>query len=90
MSSTTRPTVRIFISSPGDVNDERDKARRVIDGLQRHYTGATLQPVLWQDLALPATASFQETIDFMLKNEPICIAVLSEPGTHTGKCVDHP
>lgn len=37
--ATTRPTVRIFISSPGDVNDERDKARRVIDGLQRHFTG---------------------------------------------------
>ena len=68
-------TLRIFISSPGDVHEERDKARRVIDALQRYYTGVTLQPVLWEDLALPATASFQETIDFILQKEPIEIAV---------------
>ena len=57
--TTPRPTIRVFISSPGDVSDERDKARLVIDALQRHYTGATLQPVLWEDLALPVTATFQ-------------------------------
>ena len=37
-------TVRIFISSPGDVAEERDGARRVIEGLQRLYPGNTLQP----------------------------------------------
>ncbi len=69
------------------MNDERDKARRVIDGLQRHYTGATLQPVLWQDLALPATATIQETIDLILKSKPIDIAVFilwSRLGTPPG------
>ncbi len=91
--TTTRPTVRIFISSPGDVNDERDKARRVIDGLQRHYTGATLQPVLWEDLALPATASFQGTIDFILQKEPIDIAVFilwSRLGSPLGSAITRP
>ena len=73
--TTPIPIVRIFISSPGDVNDEREKARRVIDGLQRHYISVTLQPVFWEDLALPATAAFQETIDILLKREPIDIAV---------------
>ena len=71
----TTQTLRIFISSPGDVGEERDKARRVIDALRRHYPGVALQPVLWEDLALPATASFQGTIDFILQKEPIDIAV---------------
>lgn len=32
-------TVRIFISSPGDVEAEREKARQVIHELQEQYTG---------------------------------------------------
>ena len=36
---------------------------------------ARLVPVLWEDLALPATASFQEAIDFLLEKQPIDIAV---------------
>ncbi len=73
--STTGPIVRIFISSPGDVRVEREKARRVIEGLQRHIPRATLVPVLWEDLALPATASFQATIDVLLHQQPIDVAV---------------
>lgn len=67
--------VRIFISSPGDVAEERDGARQVVEGLRRLYPGAELQAVLWEELPLPATASFQETIDFLLKKEPIDVAV---------------
>ena len=59
----TPPTLRILISSPGDVREERDGARGVIEGLQRVYTGVTLQPVLWEQLVLPVTASFQQTIE---------------------------
>ena len=60
-------TLRIFISSPGDVVEEREKAKQVIADLQRRYgDAATLVPVLWEDLAIPATASFQEGIDFVL------------------------
>lgn len=32
-------TIRIFISSSGDVAVERDKARRVVEGLQKRYAG---------------------------------------------------
>ena len=86
-------SVRIFISSPGDVAEERDQARRVIEGLQKHYSGVTLQPVLWEDLALPATASFQESIDFILEREPIDIAVFilwSRLGTPLGVATTRP
>ena len=73
--TNTQRTVRIFISSPGDVADERENARRVIEGLQKRYPDAVLQPVLWEDLALPLTASFQETIELILHKQPIDIAV---------------
>ena len=33
-----RRTVRIFISSPGDVAEERAKARQVVEALQRSYS----------------------------------------------------
>ncbi|MGB0600499.1 MAG: hypothetical protein ACPGLY_27800, partial [Rubripirellula sp.] len=73
--SDSSQTIRIFISSPGDVAEEREGAKRVVEGLQKSYPQATLQSVLWEDLALPATASFQETIDILLGREPIDIAV---------------
>ncbi|MDG2222409.1 MAG: SUMF1/EgtB/PvdO family nonheme iron enzyme [Rubripirellula sp.] len=75
MTSDSPTTIRIFISSPGDVIEERNGAKRVIEGLQRLYPMARLQAVLWEDLALTATASFQQTIDDLLEREPIDIAV---------------
>jgi WD40 repeat protein len=73
--STTNPIVRIFISSPNDVKEERDAARLVIDNLQQRYADVKLETVFWEDLPLPATASFQESIDFLLKKKPIDIAI---------------
>jgi hypothetical protein len=63
-------TLRIFISSPGDVAEERAKARQVIEQLQRQNgSGLELIPVLWEDLPLQADSSFQEGIDMMLSKE---------------------
>ena len=63
-------TVRIFISSPGDVQDERQKARQVVEQLQRRYAGRLkLVPVLWEDLPLQADMSFQQGIDLVLSDE---------------------
>jgi len=40
-------TIRIFINSPGDVAEERDRARDVGEQLRRRYAGRiALQPVL--------------------------------------------
>src|ERR1700722_13997362 len=86
-------SVRIFISSPGDVAEGRDQARRVIEGLQRQYPGVTLRPVLWEELALPPTATFQEGIDYVLSKQPIDIAVFvlwSRLGTPLGSAVARP
>lgn len=63
-------TIRIFISSPGDVTEERDKAEAVIRGLDRHYGGRVrLVVVRWENLGLGATASFQEGIVKVLKED---------------------
>ena len=58
--------IRIFISSPGDVTEEREKARLVIEHLQRWYGDRlTLQPVLrygvdaavlYSDIVVPVAA----------------------------------
>lgn len=63
-------TVRILISSPGDVVDERGRARRIIDGLRRRYAHRfVIKHVLWEDLPLQADMSFQEGIDLLLSQD---------------------
>ncbi len=63
-------TIRIFISSPGDVAEERAKARQVVELLGRWYgERLTLQAVLWEDLPLQADTSFQEGIDLVLSEQ---------------------
>ncbi|MBC7819591.1 MAG: hypothetical protein IAG10_22130, partial [Planctomycetaceae bacterium] len=91
--SNPQRVVRIFISSPGDVVEERNQARRVIEAVQKRYQDATLQSVLWEDLPLPATASFQETIELILNRQPIDIAVFilwSRLGSPLGSRVSRP
>ena len=62
--------IRIFISSPGDVAEERDKAEAVIRSLDAYYAGrARLVPVRWENLGLSADASFQEGIVRVLSAE---------------------
>ncbi len=60
MESHSRLTLRIFISSPGDVPIERDRAADVVARLQEeflHY--AVLEPFFWEDEPARATATFQ-------------------------------
>ena len=56
-------TLRFFISSPGDVFEERAIANRVIERLQSEYIGkVVLEPVLWEHEPLVATSTFQQQI----------------------------
>ena len=57
-------TVRVLISSPNDVSEERQKARAILEDLQKSYVGELdLVPIFWEDLVLEATKSFQEEIE---------------------------
>ncbi len=85
-------TIRIFISSPGDVTEEREKARQVVRELQRRYLGRLeLLPVLWEDLPLQADTSFQQGIELVLSQEhgiDIAVFILwSRLGSPLGKRV---
>ena len=56
-------TLRIFISSPGDVAEERLIARRVIGRLDSQVGEVLrLKPIFWEHQPLLATASFQEQL----------------------------
>ena len=76
--------IRIFISSPGDVQEERDIARGVVQQLGRTFAGRLqLQAVLWEEPALGADMSFHA----VLSEQGIEIAVFilwSRLGSPTG------
>lgn len=68
--------LRVFISSPGDVQQERLIAKKVIANLNRIYSQyVELETIMWEDLPLEATASFQDGIDYFLDKAPVDIAV---------------
>ena len=55
--------IRIFISSPGDVADERQRALAVVERLQQEFSETlSLEPLLWEQEPLLATADFQSQI----------------------------
>lgn len=79
-------TIRIFISSPGDVFEERTLAQRVIERVQAEFTGrAVLEPVFWEHEPLLATETFQTQIS-MPSDADVMIAILwSRLGTRLPK-----
>ncbi|MDR1341952.1 MAG: hypothetical protein LBK18_01705 [Prevotellaceae bacterium] len=70
-------TIKIFISSPGDVKNERQIARRVIAKLGREFAVADikLEALLWEDMPLQATSSFQGGINQIVNAKLVDIAV---------------
>jgi eukaryotic-like serine/threonine-protein kinase len=60
MDTPSRLTLRIFISSPGDVPVERDRAADVVARLQEEFVHyALLEPYFWEDQPARATDTFQ-------------------------------
>jgi tetratricopeptide (TPR) repeat protein len=75
-------TLRIFVSSPGDVGEERAIAHRVIERLRFRYVGrADLEVLLWEHLPLVATQSFQEQIPNAGEFDLVVMVVWSRMGT---------
>ncbi len=55
--------LKIFISSPGDVGQERLIAQRVVGRLQHEFSAfMELEPILWEHEPLRATSHFQDQI----------------------------
>lgn len=84
-------TLRIFISPPGDVTKERERAREVVESLRRRFARHfLLQAVLWEDLPLQSDMSFQRGIDAVLSEKGVDIAIFilwSRLGTPLGPAI---
>ena len=79
-------TLQIFISSPGDVYEERVLANRVIDRLQSEYIGRlVLEPVLWEHEPLVATSTFQQQIVKPSDTDVVIAILWSRLGTKLPK-----
>jgi tetratricopeptide (TPR) repeat protein len=75
-------TLRIFVSSPGDVAEERLIARRVIGRLEAQYGDALhLEPLFWEHEPLLATASFQEQMPRTSEADVAIVILWSRIGT---------
>jgi len=75
-------TLRFFISSPGDVFEERAIASRVIERLQGEYIGrVVLEPVLWEHEPLVATSTFQHQIVKPSETDVVIAILWSRLGT---------
>ena len=63
-SGQSLKTVRIFVSSPGDVAEERTKAREIFDRLQGEFSGALeVLPYFWEHEPLLAHTDPQSQIE---------------------------
>lgn len=79
-------TLRFFISSPGDVFEERAIANRVIERLQSEYIGkVVLEPVLWEHEPLLATSTFQHQIVKPSETDVVVAILWSRLGTKLPK-----
>lgn len=75
-------TLRVFISSPGDLNEERLIARRVIGRLDSQIGDVlSLHAVFWEHQPLVATASFQEQLITPSETDVVILIVWSRLGT---------
>jgi tetratricopeptide (TPR) repeat protein len=75
-------TLRFFISSPGDVFEERALAGRVIERLQSEYTGrVVLESVRWEHEPLLATSTFQQQIANPSEADVVVAVLWSRLGT---------
>lgn len=79
-------TLKFFISSPGDVFEERVIANRVIERLQSEYIGkVVLEPVLWEHQPLVATSTFQHQIVNPSDSDVVIAILWSRLGTKLPK-----
>lgn len=78
----TAPRIEIFISSPGDVAEERAIARGAVDRLRREFASEViLEAYLWEDKPLVATESPQIQIREPSEFDVVIFILWSRLGT---------
>jgi len=75
-------TIRVFISSPGDVAEERLIARRLIGRLDAQFGGLLqFEAIAWERAPLVATATFQDQIVRPGETDVVIVILWSRLGT---------
>ncbi len=76
------PRLRIFLSSPGDVEQERLRAHLVIQKLAREYARFfSIEPFLWEYEPMLASGHFQDAIDPPSSFDVVLLILWSRLGT---------
>jgi hypothetical protein len=76
------PRLRIFLSSPGDVGEERLRAHLVIEKLARDYQRYfKIEPFLWEYEPQLASKHFQDLVDPPSRFDIVLLFVWSRLGT---------
>jgi WD40 repeat protein len=74
--------LRIFVSSPGDVPDERLRADLIVDKLSQHYSRFfTIESYRWEHEAMLASAHFQDAIEPPSAFDIVVLILWSRLGT---------
>ena len=77
-----KKTLRIFISSPGDVIPERQIAQRICERLNREFAyHFNIEPVLWEREPLIATEHFQTMITPPSETDVVIVILWSRLGS---------
>ena len=84
-------TLRIFVSSPGDVGEERALVEAVIRRLQGLFAQRVrLEPIFWEHEPLRATQSFQEQIRLPSETDIFICILWSRLGTRLPRSITRP
>ncbi len=82
------PPIKIFVSSPGDVAQERFLTEKVIVRLQNVYQHVCkLEPIFWEHEPLTATQSFQEGLISPRETDIVICILWSRLGTRLPRTV---
>src|SRR5689334_14882018 len=77
-----RPVLRVFVSSPGDVSEERVLTNRVLRRLRDELAPrVTIEPIFWEHEPLRATEGFQTQIPQPSQAEIVICILWSRLGT---------
>ncbi|HYF57017.1 MAG TPA: AAA family ATPase, partial [Salinarimonas sp.] len=77
-----RPRLRVFISSPGDVPEERLRAHLVVQKLARDYARFfQIEPYLWEHEPMLASGHFQDAIEPPSECDVVVLVVYARLGT---------
>ena len=80
--------IKIFVSSPGDVAQERFLTEKVIVRLQNVYQHVCkLEPIFWEHEPLTATQSFQEGLISPRQTDIVICILWSRLGTRLPRTV---